>query len=129
MIVLCGIIFISILTDPPHPDDISNYVGGIPLNDKVGHVAMFFVLGFLISNFLMNLFKHKGLKNVIVSTGLTFLVGIIHEINQCFVGRGYEIGDLAFDLIGGFLGTIAWHVLIRIKSRLSNKASQDTSVG
>ena len=127
IVVLSGIIFISTLPDPPHPDDVSEYIGGIPLNDKVGHLIMFFGLGFLISNFLMNLFDYKGLKNLMTSTGLAFGVGVIHEINQYLVGRGYEIGDLVFDLIGGFLGATAWHVVVRIKSRLSKKTAQKNS--
>lgn len=124
LIVFGGIILISILPDPPHPDDISKYLGGIPLNDKVGHLVMFSFLGFLISNFLWNLLQFKGLKNITVSTGFTLLVGVIHEIDQYFVGRGYELEDLVFDFLGGLLGAMAWHLLILIKPRLSKKAAR-----
>lgn len=124
VIVLSGILYISTLPDPPHPDDISRYLGGIPLNDKFGHLVMFFGLGFLISNFLGYLLEFKGPKNVALSTGLAFLVGVIHEVNQYVVGRGYEIDDLIFDLLGGFLGAVSWHILIAIKDGSSKTKRQ-----
>jgi glycopeptide antibiotics resistance protein len=122
MVVFCGIIYISILPDPPHPDDVSKYLGGIPLNDKVGHLVMFFGLGFLISNFLDKMFKCMGLKNVVWAIGLSLFVGIIHEIDQYLTGRGYEIDDLYFDLLGGFLGALVFNILFRINQRLSKKS-------
>ena len=75
IVVLCGILYISTLPDPPHPDDISRYLGGIPLNDKFGHLVMFFGLGFLISNFLGYLLEFRGFKNVALLTLTLFPLG------------------------------------------------------
>ncbi|MFA6223179.1 MAG: VanZ family protein [Desulfomonilaceae bacterium] len=127
IVVFCGIIYISILPDPPHPDDISKFLGGIPLNDKVGHLVMFIGLGFLISNFLEKMFKCLGLKNVVRTTGLSFVVGIIHEIDQHLTGRGYEVDDLFFDLLGGFLGALAFNLFTRINQRLSKESADRKS--
>ena len=127
IVVLCGIIYISILPDPPHPDDISKYLGGIPLNDKVGHLVMFFGLGFLISNFLEKMFKCLGLKNIVWATGLSFFVGIIHEIDQHLTGRGYEVDDLFFDLLGGLLGALAFNLFTRMNQRLSKGSAERKS--
>ena len=121
-VVFISIIYISTMPDPPHPDDVSKYLGGIPLNDKVGHIVLFFGLGFLISNFMGKLFKYQGIKNVTISTGLSFLAGIIHEVDQYIIGRGYEVDDLFFDLLGGFLGAMVFYLLTRRSQQLPKEA-------
>jgi VanZ family protein len=122
--VLCGILYISTLTDPPHPDDVSKYLGGIPLTDKHGHLVMFFALGFLSANFLGNFFGLKSMKVVLLCTLLAFLIGVTHEIDQYIVGRGYEIEDVLFDVIGGFFGAVAWSLLVVIKYKRTDEASK-----
>jgi glycopeptide antibiotics resistance protein len=58
---------------------------------------------------------------------LSLFVGIIHEINQHLTGRGYEIDDLFFDLLGGFLGALAFNILSRINQRLSKESAERKS--
>ena len=73
--------------------------------DKLVHVAMFFILGWL----LHRAFTHQSLElvskmSLYLTQVVTILYGFSDELHQLFVpGRTADMYDMTADAIGGFL--------------------------
>ncbi len=85
----------------------------------IAHCCEFAALGFLMLNALRSF---KPTFNPISSILLSFAYAVTDEIHQLFVpGRAFQIIDLAVDLMGIILGTLAFIILTTI---IKKKKSQ-----
>lgn len=83
---------------------------------KMAHATIYFILGILVLNLLMEL----KLKNIIY---LSILICIIYalsdEIHQIFVpGRSGQVLDVCIDSVGSFLGII---ILKKVRGKKDEK--------
>ena len=98
--ILAGIIFLADF----YGTNFFNFVGIVPLGDKLGH---FFLMGAF--SFLLNLaLSAKTVKFVLFNylSGSLIVFGLvtIEEISQIFIiGRTFDAGDLIFDYAGIFI--------------------------
>lgn len=75
-----------------------------PFADKLIHIAEYFVLGLLVF-YAFNTTKYKQYSYIIIIL-FAFLYGLSDELHQIFVpGRGFQLGDLLADTIGGALSS------------------------
>lgn len=108
LVLYCGLIFyLSSLS--------FNSAPSIGFSDKVLHVLVYFVLGFLFArsmNFRNSLVMVRA-NFIWLSTFFCLLYGLSDEVHQLFVeGRSFEPGDIMADTVGGALGSLLF-VLIR----------------
>lgn len=73
----------------------------------MGHYVLFAGLSFALLNtrFFDNLIWNKKLYFII---GLSFLVGLIVEFIQVFVGRDFEFTDIVSDVLGALMGFLIY---------------------
>ncbi|NKB36128.1 MAG: hypothetical protein GKR93_03020 [Gammaproteobacteria bacterium] len=98
---LAGIGFLLIVllfTSPLSPYDARSLKQGWQL----GHIMLFTVWTFLLSDLFLIHIKVARLCLIVFLT--TLALGIIIELIQSFIGRGFSLLDLAFNLIGSSLG-------------------------
>ena len=90
----------------------------IPYMDKMAHFSVFFVQSVLLS-LLLNFQTRKSYFQIIIfSTLLAFAYGGLIEILQSkFFNRSGEFYDLIADIMGGFLGAIAYPTILRFVSK------------
>lgn len=92
--------------NPPGPPDA---LSGVPGLDKLTHLLLYGVLGFL----LYRATRWPGWRGLAVGRVLTIagalaVFGTIDEIHQVWIpGRGMEGADLLADLAGGAIGAVA----------------------
>ena len=92
----------------------------IPYFDKMAHFAIFFVQ----SVFLSLLFKTRSnyLRIILLSTLISFVYGGVIEILQSkFFDRSGDFYDLVADVLGGFLGALAYPIILRLFNRTFKK--------
>lgn len=92
--------------NPPGPPDA---LSGVPALDKLTHLLLYGVLGFL----LYRATRWPGrpgfaIGRVLTIAGALAVFGTLDEMHQVWIpGRGMEGGDLIADLAGGALGAVA----------------------
>ena len=75
--------------------------------DKLAHVLVFGVLGFLFSRSFRPRDEDLPFTRVLLVTLLVAVYGGFDEVHQLFVpGREASLGDLAADTVGGFIAGI-----------------------
>lgn len=79
----------------------------------LGNIILFIPFGYFISYYV----KIKDLKPIVF---MTFLVSIIIETVQYFIGRSFDIDDILLNIIGGCVGFLAYIGLSAIKRHLPN---------
>lgn len=86
----------------------------------IAHGCEFAALGFLMLNALRS-FK-QGF-NPVLSILIAFAYAVTDEIHQLFVpGRAFQLSDLAVDMAGIIIGTIAFLVLVKIIENKKGKS-------
>lgn len=89
-------------------------LGNIPddVIRTIAHCIEFAALGFLVYNAL---YSFKGFISPLISIGLAFTYSVSDEIHQYFVpGRAFQLIDLAVDLTGIVIGTLAIFILLKL---------------
>lgn len=86
----------------------------------IAHCCEYAALGFLMLNALRS-FKQS--LSPILSALLSFTYAITDEIHQLFIpGRAFQLVDLAVDLTGIILGTVAFIILVKIIKSKKDKS-------
>lgn len=91
--------------NPPGPPDV---LSGLPALDKLTHLLLYAVLGFLLSRAI----RWPGgpgfaVGRILTVAGALAVLGTVDEIHQVWIpGRGMEGADLFADIAGGGLGTL-----------------------
>ncbi|MBW1798415.1 MAG: VanZ family protein [Deltaproteobacteria bacterium] len=94
------IFWLSSMPDLPSPSLFS-------AQDKLAHVLVFGVLGFLFSRSFSPRDENLPFTRVLLVTLMVAVYGGFDEAHQLFVpGREASLGDLAADAVGGFLAGI-----------------------
>ncbi|NNJ94423.1 MAG: VanZ family protein [Halobacteria archaeon] len=94
--------------------------------DKLLHLAAYFVLGFFIMGALRKSPAGYRLPQIIGVTLLTALYGLLDEYHQSFVpGRNPALGDALADLAGGLLGALFMYLLARRAARRLRPSSYE----
>lgn len=76
---------------------------GIPQLDKVVHACLFFVFTWLwAKSIAADKFQFSFKKQIIVIAILATLYGIALEFVQLYVGRDFDVWDMAADAAGAF---------------------------
>jgi VanZ family protein len=101
------IFYLSSLSEPPLPEDIS---------DKSGHVLGYMALGFTVVRAVAGgLPRPITWRTALVAIAITVAYGVTDELHQAFVaGRTAAIDDLYADSAGAMLATIgcwAWGII------------------
>jgi VanZ family protein len=94
-------------------------VGFIPIGDKLGHLAVFFVWAFLIcwaAENSLRLLSRTGIGVAAVLAATAY--GIVSEIYQAQIGREAEVSDLIADTAGAIAAAFfyfwkGWRELLR----------------
>ena len=84
------------------------------INDKIEHLLGYFVLTFLLSNFLFFQNKKKVLKKFPVSAALVIaaLYGVIDEVHQYFIpGRLCDFYDWTADVTGALAAGLLYLII------------------
>ena len=92
-----------------------------PQQDKVMHLAIYGVLGFLaMGSCKAGGCRHRAMHYWLV-IALVSLYGVLDEVHQYFVpGRHSDVYDVLADVIGGLLGAGAMFLLLRRYVRPAN---------
>ncbi len=78
----------------------------------IAHCCEFAALGFLMINAIRSF---KDSFNPVLSVIISFGYAFTDEIHQLYVpGRAFQLVDLAVDLLGIILGTIAFLILVKL---------------
>ena len=103
------------------PDDIPKVK--IQYLDKIAHFGVFFVQSVLLS-LLFNFQTRKSYFQIILlSTLLAFAYGGLIEILQSsFFNRTGDLYDLIADILGGFMGAIAYPTILRLVKKIIRKS-------
>ena len=89
---------------------------GITFSDKLAHLAVFAVLGFLIAWPFCRIYRNYT-KAFWISWILSGFYGILDEIHQLFVpGRYVEVLDMLADVIGALIGVGLFLLIDKKKS-------------
>ena len=111
--LICALLwaaFIYYLSDQPSVDIAPMFTH----QDKLLHLAAYFVLGFFSLGALLRSPAGNRLPQVIGVTLLVALFGLLDEYHQSFVpGRNPALGDALADLAGGLLGALFMYLLAR----------------
>lgn len=76
---------------------------------KLAHGFIYFVLGILVYNYLINC---EAKKKRLISLAICLLYAISDEVHQLFVpGRSGQVSDVMVDFTGSVLGVILFSVL------------------
>jgi hypothetical protein len=107
----------------PAPYDTGLLVGGrvlefprwryLPYPDKLGHIALYLVLGALAARALG---RGRPLtpRAAALAWSATALYGLVDELHQHFVPlRSLTAADLASDILGAGLGAVLWSIFSR----------------
>jgi VanZ family protein len=88
-------------------------------SDKILHIFEYLVLGFLFMRAYLNTAgKDYKLRGIFTSTFFAFLVGCSDEYHQLFVpNRIVSLGDILADIIGGFIGSFLYIIVLYIFER------------
>lgn len=88
---------------------------------KGAHLAVYFVLGLLIFNFIRE-FISAGYKSIFLSIGISFLYACSDEFHQLFIsGRSGQINDVLLDTIGASAGVLLFSLIVRKCSKYEQK--------
>ena len=97
---------VSSWPNPPGPPDA---LSGIPALDKITHLLLYGILGFLL--YRATRWPGRlgfGIGRILTIAGALAVFGTLDEIHQVWIpGRGMEGADLMADLTGGALGAAA----------------------
>jgi VanZ family protein len=91
--------------NPPGPPDV---LAGLPALDKLTHLVLYGVLGFLLYRGVRWPGRPGfGLGRVLAIAGSLAVFGTLDEMHQLWIpGRGMEGADLMADLAGGAVGSL-----------------------
>ena len=85
----------------------------------IAHCIEFAALGFLMYNVI---YSFKGFISPFISIGLSFIYSVSDETHQYFIpGRAFQLIDLAVDLTGIVIGTLAIFILLKLITRNKKK--------
>ncbi|RJQ76698.1 MAG: VanZ family protein [Desulfobacteraceae bacterium] len=105
VIVWCAVIFAQSAFSTP------DLVPDVPNIDKFLHAGVYGLLGFLLARAFGAIpgWSGKSLRLIASATIFTALYGLSDEWHQSFVAaRTAEAADLMADLVGGFIGGLAY---------------------
>ncbi|MCL1947472.1 MAG: VanZ family protein [Chitinivibrionia bacterium] len=110
-------VMITIFTLSAIPGD-EPFLNVFNFSDKIKHFAIYFILGLTFCLWISNekwLAKPFFFGSLIVV--LCAIFGIFDEFHQSFVPNrsGNDLGDLAADILGGFLSPFAYILIIKIR--------------
>ena len=94
----------------------SKDIPNIKLNDKIEHLAAYFILGFLFNLALLVQNKFKYLKEKAFSSTIILLgiYAVIDELHQLFIpGRECSFFDWSADILGIVFGVLIVSLLIK----------------
>jgi|WetSurMetagenome_2_1015567.scaffolds.fasta_scaffold507260_2 VanZ family protein len=97
---LVSVTALSLVPRPPRIDIDIAYL------DKIEHAIVYIALGFLGHAFFGDLGK-PGVAAFFLSVGIGLAVGVSIEFIQPFVGRNFELADMAVDLGGLCVGALS----------------------
>ena len=81
---------------------------------KLAHITEFFLLGFLITNILVDGKNNISYKYIIIAVLLAALYAVTDELHQNLIlGRAGRILDVGIDTIGSFLGSFSYYLLYK----------------
>jgi VanZ family protein len=104
---LIAVIALSLMPQPPRLGIDFEYL------DKAEHALAYAALGFLGLGFFGGI--ERARKNAfLASTSLGLAVGVAIEFVQPYVGRDFEVADMAVDLAGLLLGALAFVAIRRL---------------
>ena len=94
----------------------------IPYFDKIAHFGIFFIQSVLLSLLFDFQTRKSYFKIIFLSTLLVFVYGGFIEILQGNIfSRSGDIYDLIADILGGFLGAIAYPTVLRFYYKFIKK--------
>ena len=101
----------------------------VPHFDKVAHLGEYGAFGLLLARaFFAGGAAFTPRQSVAGALIVAALYGASDEFHQFFVPtRACEWGDWIADSVGGFLGGVAWFVLVRMTGRVPPPAGQETT--
>ena len=114
--IVFGLIIIAavVIADLGYGESFWPIISHTPYADKVGHIGIFSILGFL-SNLAFPNFRIRHLPRLV--TGITFILFVLvslEEISQAFIPtRTCDLFDWLADVVGLAIGQIAATVLSR----------------
>lgn len=85
--------------------------GRLFVKNIVGNVVMFVPYGFFVGKYVSD-------KNHFLSFFLIFLASLSIEFTQLAIGRVFDVDDIILNVLGGFLGYLAFVILDKIFSIL-----------
>jgi VanZ family protein len=97
---LAAVIVLSLMPRPPRIDIDFDYL------DKAEHAIAYAALGFLGLAFFSDV-GARGKSGLLSSVGFGLAVGVAIEFIQPYVGRNFELADMAVDLAGLLVGALA----------------------
>jgi VanZ family protein len=103
---LC-LVSVTALSLMPRPPRIAIDVANL---DKIEHAIAYIALGFLGHAFFGDLGKRGGAA-LLLSVGIGIALGVAIEFIQPYVGRNFELADMAVDLGGLCIGALSARIL------------------
>ena len=102
------------LNDAEKDEKIEKYV---VLVRKGAHFSIYFLLGFLIINLLVE-YREESWKTLFFAFVLSFFYACSDEFHQLFVpGRSGNIIDVWIDSIGSYVGVLFYHFIYLIRRK------------
>jgi VanZ family protein len=115
-VALSYLVFMFIMTHLPKrnvPQTLSS------ANDKLLHTLAFLVLGFVLSFAMQIRARHYGWYAYAIPTFVFgFLYAWFDELTQPWVGRYFDLQDLAFDGLGLAMGMLLFEGVRRLLARV-----------
>jgi VanZ family protein len=85
-----------------------------PWSDKIYHLLEYLPFGFLVLRALAGQKRMSLVPALLTAFFVVTLYALSDEIHQLFVpGRQFDVMDLTFDALGGFLGFVPYSLLWR----------------
>ena len=90
-----------------------NVPTAVSLNDKLMHALTYLVLGLLTRLSLRRPKPSAASSDTIVSILIMMMYALFDETTQPIVGRTFELGDIAADACGAFVGVFVACLMLR----------------
>jgi VanZ family protein len=116
LVALSYLVFMFIMTHLPKQNVPRTLASA---NDKLLHTLAFLVLGFVLSFAMQLRARHYGWYAYAMPTFLFgFLYSWFDELTQPWVGRYFDLKDLAFDTLGLVMGMLLFEGVRRLLARV-----------